>query len=97
MSELSRVINKYYTARNLVHPDSWQALAWAITELGEVYEILLAEGDWVRNNPEAHPETFDSEKFAEELGDVIMMVQKAGMARGVDPLESLYKKIQRKL
>lgn len=97
MSKLSEAIDKYYTARNLVHPNSWQALAWAATELGEVYEILLAEGNWVRNNPEKHPETFDSESFAEELGDVIMMVQKAGMARGVDPLGALYEKIKRKL
>ncbi len=97
MSKLKEVLDEYWEVRGLVHPDPWQALAWTATELGEVYEILLAEGDWVRNNPEKHPETFDSEKFAEELGDVIMMVQKAGMVRGVDPLEALYKKIKRKI
>jgi len=97
MSKLFSVLESYWDKRGLVEPNSWESLAWAATEMGEVYEILLADGDWVRNNPERHPETFDSEKFAEELGDVIMMVQKAGMARGVDPLQALYNKIERKL
>lgn len=96
-SNLNEILIEYWEKRSLVEPTSWEALAWAATELGEVYEILLADGDWVRNNPDKHPETFDSEKFAEELGDVIMMIQRAGMARGVDPLQALFDKINKKL
>lgn len=97
MSKLDKEVERYYNERGLVWPNSWEALGWASTELGEVYETLLADGNWVRNNPDDHPETFDSDKFAEELGDGIMMLQVAGKVRGVDPLQSLYDKMERKL
>jgi len=97
MSKLKTLLDEYWEFRDLVHPNVWESLGWAHTELGEVYEILLADGDWVRNNPEDHPNAFDNEHFAEELGDVIMMIQKAGMVRGVDPLQALYNKIEKKM
>lgn len=87
----------YYKKRNLKVPNTWQALGWAHTEIGEVYEILQAmDGGWVRNNPDGKP-GWDPTEFSVELGDVIMMLIVAGMTVGQDPLRDLRKKIERKL
>ena len=95
--ELTELIEKYYEGRNLKYPNSWEALGWAQTELGEAYEILLGwSGDWVRNNPQDHP-LKTKEDFSEELGDVIMMIMMAGYVEGVNPIQSLKDKINRKL
>lgn len=95
--ELTKLIEKYYEVRDLKYPDAWKSLGWAITELGEVFEQLLArEGGWVRNNPEDHEE-FTKERFSEELGDVIMMLMVAGYVEDVNPIQSLKDKINRKL
>ncbi len=91
------LIDEHHSQRGLQYPNEWEALAFANTELGEAYELLLAEaGGWVRNHPEAH-EGWNEERFAEELGDVIMMVMMAGMAKGVNPLDALAKKLYRKI
>ncbi len=91
------LIDEHHTRRGLKFPNEWEALAFAQTELGEVYELLLAEiPGWTRNHPERH-EGFTGERFAEELGDVIMMVMMAGMARGVNPLDALAKKLYAKI
>ena len=92
------LIREYYEQRGLVWPaDANEALDWAITELAEVKELLLARrGGWVRNNPEAHPD-FNRQLLAVELGDLVMMTLVAGMVEGVDPLEALTSKINRKL
>lgn len=95
--ELIDIINNYYDSGQLVYPDVWESLAWANTELGEVYELLLSRNkQWVRNNPQDHEE-FSKEKFSEELGDVIMMLMIAGYVEGVNPIQALKDKIQRKL
>ncbi len=91
------LIDEHHTARGLKFPNEWEALAFAQTEMGEVYELLLAEiPGWTRNHPERH-EGFTEERFAEELGDVIMMLMMAGMARGVNPLDALAKKLYAKI
>jgi NTP pyrophosphatase (non-canonical NTP hydrolase) len=95
--ELIDLIEAYYNGRDLKYPDAWQSLGWATTELGEVYELLLArDGGWVRNNPQDH-DNFSKEKFSEELGDVIMMLMVAGYVEGVNPIQSLKDKINSKL
>jgi NTP pyrophosphatase (non-canonical NTP hydrolase) len=95
--ELIDLIETYYNCRSLKFPDAWQSLAWANTELAEVYELLLArDGGWVRNNPQDHGD-FSKEKFSEELGDTIMMLMVAGYVEGVNPIQSLKDKINRKL
>lgn len=67
---------------------------WLQTELAEVYELLLVrEGGWTRNNPDDHPTEFDQQRFAEELGDAILMLLVAGMVEGVDPLAAMELKI----
>lgn len=91
------LIHLYYAKRGLKEPDANQSLDWLLTELAEAKELLLArDGGWIRNNPDDHPK-FDRCKFAEELGDIIMMAIRAGMAEGVDPLAALAEKIDRKL
>ena len=91
------VIQEYYTLRGLKFPDAWQSLAFATTEMGEAYEYLLQrDGGWVRNNPENKP-AWDRQAFAEELGDMIMMVVVAGIAEGVDPIQAMLSKMERKL
>lgn len=96
--ELLDIIIDYFDKRGLVYPDnSWQALGFATTEMGEVYELLLdRDKNWIRNNPEDKPK-FNKEDLSEELGDVIMMIMLAGYVEGVNPIQSLKDKIQRKL
>lgn len=95
--ELTRAIEDYYRIRELKQPDTWQALGWAATEIGEAYEILLAKDKgWVRNNPDGKP-GWDAEKFGEELGDVVMMLIVAGLREGVDVIKLLGLKMNRKL
>lgn len=97
-NEISLVdeIKYYFKKRGLVHPDIWSALGWAQTELGEVYEVLLSRGNWVRNNPQDHPVKTDND-LAEELGDVIFMLIIAGIEVGVDPIQAMRDKMKRKL
>ncbi len=91
------LIDEHHTVRGLKWPNEWEALGFAQTELGEVYELLLAEiPGWTRNHPEDH-EGYTAERFAEELGDVMMMVMMAGMAKGVNPLDALAKKLYSKI
>lgn len=95
--ELMDVIINYYNKRELVYPDVWEAMAWANTEIGEVYELLLSRNKrWIRNNPDGKEE-FTKERFAEELSDVIMMLMVAGYVEGVNPIQALKDKITRKL
>lgn len=96
-NELTDLITEYYTARNLKFPNFHDAMEFMHTELGEVYELDLARtGGWVRNNPENKPQ-FSKDELGRELGDAIMMLIVAGLAEGVDPLESLEHKIREKM
>ena len=95
---LKSKIKDYYKKRGLKWPkNSWQALGWLHSEIGEVYELLQArEGGWVRNNPDEHDE-FARERLAEELGDCVMMLYVAGIVEGVDIEQGLLDKMERKL
>lgn len=97
-TDLLDFIVEYFNKRKLVYPDtSWQALGFATTEMGEVYELLLdRDKNWIRNNPDDKPK-FNKENLAEELGDVIMMIMLAGWVEGVNPIQALKDKINRKL
>lgn len=94
-TNLLDLIREYYKARNLVWPSSHTAILWAITELGEVCDLLLNNEDeaWVRNHPDDH-ELYTPDRYAEELGDAIMMLIVAGMVECVDPLKTLCDKMQ---
>lgn len=93
---LNGIVSDYYEARGLVWPDAREALLWALTELAEAAELELADDDWVRNNPESK-EPWDSQRFAEELGDVIFMCIVAAMVEGEDALQAMIDKMGRKL
>lgn len=97
MDSLVSEILDYYEKRGLAYPNLQEALNWAHTEMGEVYEIIMSwEPKWIRNNPEDHPAQ-SKESLAYELGDVIMMLIMAGLAEGVDPINALKNKMKRKL
>jgi hypothetical protein len=92
---LSATITLYYEARGYAEPTTYEAMAWAQTEIAEAYEILLASKQWVRNHPEDHPTRFDAYQFGKELGDAVMMLLKAGFTVGVDPLVCLEETLRR--
>lgn len=97
MNYLVDLISTYYAKRGLKWPNVDQAMQFVETEMGEVYEILLArQPGWVRNNPGNKP-PFSKGELAEELGDAIMMLIVAGIAEGVDPIDAMERKIYRKL
>lgn len=97
MSNLVDKIQEYYDKRGLKFPNFDNAMKFVATEIAEVYELDLSRiGGWVRNNPDSKPD-FDKNALAEELGDAIMMLVVAGMAEGVDPIEALQNKMERKL
>ena len=91
------IFDQYYGTLKLKWPTTMQAVMFAITELGEVLEVLLAqEGGWTRNHPENKPKG-TVEELGEELGDMIMMAQVAGIRAGVDPLAILEEKCNKKM
>ncbi len=99
-SDLTREIMIHGTVRDIRWPSTLEALSWFNTELGEAMELYMAkpiEGrQWVRNHPE-DKEPWSKERFAEELGDAIMMLVMMGLAEDVDPLWALHQKLQRKI
>jgi len=91
--EIAETIKEYYTIRNYVWPTVDEALKWHEAEMGEVYELLLAQvGGWVRNHPEDHP-PYSDEAFEEEIGDAIFMLLVAGIKAGLDPLGNMLNKM----
>lgn len=73
--------------KGYVHPTYLEALAFHDTEVAEANEIYFA-GDgrgWVRNHPENKP-PYDKDRLGEELADAIVMLIRAGISQGVDPL-----------
>ena len=94
---LTRAIIDYYAARGLQWPASDEAIDWHDTEMGEVQELWLARrGGWVRNNPDGKP-SWDTEEFATELSDAIMMLAVAAIQQGQDPFELMLAKMLKKL
>jgi hypothetical protein len=92
-SATMELIERYYEVRKLTWPNFKEAMQWMQTEVAEVYELDLARGTWVRNNPD-NKEPFSKERLAEELGDAIMMLIVAGRVEGVDPMLALQRKIR---
>ena len=97
MRTLYDEILEYYKSRKLTMPDFDNAMKFVMTEVAEVFELDLARtGGWVRNNPQ-NKSTYSKNDMAEELGDAIMMLVVAGIAEGVNPLQALSDKMDRKL
>lgn len=94
--EVMEMVCEYYRIRNYKWPTMDEALYWFHSEIGEVYELLLAKsGGWVRNNPNDHP-PYSDEHFEEELGDGILMLLVTGRVSGVNPLRAMFSKMVRK-
>lgn len=97
MHELTEQVRLYFDLRGLKWPTFEQAMAFLHTELGEAYEVYLAQFDgWVRNHP-GHQVDYNGAALGEELGDAIMMLIAAGIAVDVDPVHCLLTKMVRKL
>lgn len=89
--ELMEYIVDYYEARNLKWPDAKESALWITTEVGELIDSLLRkEQGWVRNNAK-------SSDPAEELADTLMMVMVCARSLGVDVVEVLLAKMERKI
>ncbi len=95
---VEEVILFYFKERGYVMPNVWDALAFADTEKAEALEVLLdgTGKNWVRNNPEDKPD-WDRDAFAEELGDMLMMITIAGLTEGLFPVTAMLEKMKRKL
>jgi len=74
-----------------VTPESVAAL---MKDLGNT--AIQAAANYPQWYSTATCEVLDTQQFAEELGDVMMMAMVAGDAAGVDPLAALAAKIKRK-
>jgi hypothetical protein len=82
---------------NYKRPDTKDSMLWAVSEVGEAAdELLMKDAGWVRNNPGAHP-AFSKEKFGTELADTIYMLMLAGWCEGIDPIDLLFDKLDRKI
>jgi len=95
--EILELIKDYYNKRDLKWPSFDEAMKFVHTEIAEVYELDLARiGGFVRNHPENKPQ-FSKEALAEELGDAVFMLLVAGEVEGVNPIEAMTNKMNRKL
>ena len=95
MLDYIALIQKYYKVRGLTMPDTKEALDFAITEWAEARELLFAEdAKWVRNHAQ---EPYSDKRFAEELGDTMLMLMVAGMTRGLNPLQAMVNKLDQKM
>lgn len=86
------LVNRYFAFRGLEMPsDSFHALAFLMSEVGELSDALVSSaGNWTRNNP-------DRERDPEmEAADVLMMLYVTMRNQGIDPLEAMLKKFQQK-
>jgi hypothetical protein len=98
ISDIYQQLRFEFSFRQLVMPDNAdQATDFALTELGEVKELLLNRMKvWNRNNPQ-DKHKFSKARLADELGDVIRMCIVAGLVEGLDPLEAMILKSRRKV
>lgn len=93
MSILVKLITQYYEKRGLKWPDFNDAMKFVITEIAEVFEEEMAGKGYIRNNPEQKPTQTSLVRLEEELADVMMMVQVAGMYYNLDPLRCLVERL----
>ena len=84
-------VQDYYVQRELPFPNSIQALLFLVSEVGEIADAEVDKmGDWVRNNERTRDE-------AEEVADVFFMLYVYAIAKGIDPMHEMLKKMRRKL
>lgn len=90
-SKLVELVQAYYRFRGLTEPDANQALLFLVSEVGELADAFVeGQGAWVRNHPDKERDIKD------EIGDVLMMLTVFAHQLGVDPLDALKAKMERK-
>lgn len=92
LPNLASLVRSYYAFRGYKDPDLKEAFNWLVSEVGEAAgAINQSQGEgWVRNNDH----TQDS--VADELGDVLMMLIKTAEKAGVDLLDAMVGKWEKK-
>lgn len=91
---LIHLVYKYMEKKGKVWPTPEDSILFLTTELAEAIELLLSQKNYVRNNPQ-NKEMYSSQRFAEELGDIILMAIVSGMVCGVDPVTALEHKLSK--
>jgi len=88
---LPAIVQEYYRFRSLTRPDASQAFLFLVSEIGELSDAFVeGQAEWVRNNPDRHRDVSD------EIGDILMMLTVFADTQGIDPVEAMLKKMQRK-
>jgi hypothetical protein len=96
-NDLAYMVQFYFEQRGVKLPTFEQAMMFLHVELGDVYEIYLAQSDGWRRNHSIDGETeFSKRRLAEELGDAIMMLVVAGLVCETDPIQALLENLARK-
>mgnify|MGYP001310960742 CR=1 FL=1 len=87
------IVNGYFKFRNYKEPDTTQAFLFLTSEVGELADKLVhvQSEDWVRNHPENK-----NDDIAGEIGDVLMMLTKTAATLGLDPIDCMLEKMERK-
>ena len=90
---MEKLIRSYFELTGKIMPDEeWEAMAFVITELAEIYEALLDTGrPYKRNNPDK--DRPKNEDFSQEIGDAIMMLEVAALTRDESAVTLLTRKI----
>jgi NTP pyrophosphatase (non-canonical NTP hydrolase) len=92
MDPVNDLVGDYFRHRNLVYPDTNQAFLFLVSEVGELADKLVHDQrNWVRNNPD----TKDDDR-AGEIADVLMMLAVLSETLGIDPIEAMQDKFNRK-
>lgn len=79
ISKLCKIVEAYFSDRNLTVPNTKDSLVFLITELGELLNVLTKlESGWVRNNPLEGDSL--SQALRDELGDCFMMTLRTYMS-----------------
>jgi NTP pyrophosphatase (non-canonical NTP hydrolase) len=88
---LPDIVRQYYQFRGLTRPDANQAFLFLVSEIGELSDAFVeGQAQWVRNNPDRARDVSD------EIGDVLMMLTVFAATQGIDPVEALLRKMEKK-
>ena len=89
--KIPETVRAYFEHRGLTAPDAGQALLFLVSEVGELADAFVEQqAQWVRNNPGRNRDISD------EIGDVLMMLTVFADAEGIDPVDAMLNKFDRK-
>lgn len=91
MEKVVDVVKAYYQFRGLTIPDDAQALLFLVSEVGELADAHVEQqAEWIRNHADKERSIDD------EVGDILMMLTAYCIARGIDPVEAMLNKFEKK-